>query len=130
MVLGVLAIVDEQRLHHRLRVLFTMLNQGACIAGWYTEVVDQTLGTGWTKTEIGTGKYYDEAGLLHAAWVRQPKYRDMGWLEHEPTIDEYMWTYDAKCYLRSPLTNLDPLLGKWFLAGGPGGNNPECKKPL
>jgi hypothetical protein len=40
-----------------------------------------------------------------------------------------MTPVNNNCYRRSNLLDLGPLLGKWFLAGGPGGNNPACTKP-
>jgi len=108
--------------------LFTMLDKGACSASWYTEVADQKPGTAWVQTEIGTGKFGDTAVPGEAAWVRQPLYWDMSYLLQEPKIDEYMQPYDTLCYSRSKLTDLGALLGKRFLAGGPGGYNPLCTK--
>jgi hypothetical protein len=111
--------------------LFTMLNQGACYGGWYTEVLDMTSPSGgtWVKTEIGTGQFHNVAGDLRSAWVRQPKYRDIGWIEQDPPVDSFMEPRNADCYTRSDLLDLGPLLGQRFLAGGPGGNNPACTKP-
>ena len=108
--------------------LFTLLNKGACTANWYVEVLDQKPGTAWVQTEVGTGKYGHEAGPGEAAWVRQPFYWDMNWLLQEPKIDQPMLPRDNNCYTRSALIDLGPLLGKRFLAGGPGGYNPLCTK--
>jgi hypothetical protein len=108
--------------------LFTLLNKGACSANWYTEVVDQKPGTAWVQTEIGTGKFHYEAGPGEAAWVRQPMYWDMNYLLQEPKVDQRMEPRNDKCYTRSDLIDLGPLLGKQFRAGGPGGDNPLCTK--
>jgi hypothetical protein len=108
--------------------LFTLLDKGACSANWYTEVADQKPGTAWVQTEIGTGKYGHEAAPGEAAWVRQPLYLDMNWLLQEPKIDEPMVPINMACYTRSALIDLGLPLGKWFLAGGPGGYNPLCTK--
>jgi len=108
--------------------LFTLLNKGACTANWYVEVLDQKPGTAWVQTEAGTGKYGHEAVPGEAAWVRQPFYWDMNWLLQEPKSDQLMEPGNDKCYTRSILIDLGPLLGKRFLAGGPGGYNPLCTK--
>ncbi|HZF50886.1 MAG TPA: neprosin family prolyl endopeptidase [Polyangiaceae bacterium] len=108
--------------------LFTLLNKGACTANWYTEVADQKPGTAWVQTEIGTGEFGDKALPGEAAWVRQPLYWDMNWVLQEPKIDQLMEPINDKCYRRSDLIDLGPLLGKRFLAGGPGGYNPLCTK--
>ncbi|MCK6591380.1 MAG: neprosin family prolyl endopeptidase [Polyangiaceae bacterium] len=108
--------------------LFTLLNKGACSANWYVEVADQKPGLAWVETEVGTGEYGDQAVPGDAAWVRQPMYWDMNWLLQEPKIDRHMVPENKSCYTRSPLLDMGPLLGKRFLAGGPGGYNPQCTK--
>jgi hypothetical protein len=108
--------------------LFTLLNKGACTAGWYTEVADQKPGTAWVQTEIGAGKFHNDAGPGEAAWVRQPLFWDMNWLLQEPKVDEHMQPEKKECYTRSDLVDIGPLLGKRFLAGGPGGYNALCTK--
>jgi hypothetical protein len=108
--------------------LFTLLNKGACTANWYVEVLDQKPGAAWVQTEAGTGKFGNQAVPGEAAWVRQPLYWDMNWLLQEPKIDQPMLPRDNNCYTRSALIDLGPLLGKRFLAGGPGGYNPLCTK--
>jgi hypothetical protein len=90
--------------------------------------VDQKPGTVWVQTEIGTGKFGDQAVPGEAVWVRQPLYLDMNWLLQEPNVDEHMKPENKECYKRSALIDLGPPLGKRFLAGGPGGYNPLCTK--
>ena len=55
--------------------LFTMLNGGACGSAWYGEVLKDKPGE-TPKTEMGSGRF-PEAGLLNAAYVRNPKYHDV-----------------------------------------------------
>jgi hypothetical protein len=108
--------------------LFTLLDKGACSANWYVEVADQTPGTAWVKTEMGSGKFDFAAGPGEAASVRQPLYLDESWVVREVAVDRWMEPYEQLCYTRSTLLDLGPVLGKQFLAGGPGGYNPLCTK--
>jgi Neprosin len=108
--------------------LFTQLDKGACSANWYVEVADQTPGTTWAKTEMGSGKFVEDAGRGEAASVRQPLYLDESWGVREVGVDERMSPEEKLCYTRSALLDLGPVLGKQFRAGGPGGYNPLCTK--
>jgi Neprosin len=108
--------------------LFKLLDKGACRANWYLEALDKKPGTAWVQTEMGTGKFPEEAGFGEAAWVRQPLYRDRDWVLREVALDERMVPEKLECYKRSELFDLGPAVGKVFLAGGPGGYSPLCTK--
>ena len=100
--------------------LFSMLNGGACGSAWYGEILNRTSGA--IKTEMGSGKFA-EAGMLNAAYVRNPKLHDISLFGVEPQDDWSMIPYNPTCYDRSPL---------WehvFFFGGPGGKNPACTWP-
>jgi len=113
--------------------LFTLLNQGGCSAHWYGEVSDPELSDGWTKTDMGS-KLSAEAGLLYAAYVRQPAFRDSDWyvLEVPATNAPKLLDvkpYKAACYSRSPLYEVALPWGAIFFLGGDGGDTPECTGP-
>jgi hypothetical protein len=100
--------------------LFTMLKGGACGSAWYGEILNRTSGA--IKTEMGSGKFAG-AGMLNAAYVRNPKFHDISLFGVEPQDDWSMVPYNPICYDRSPL---------WkhvFFVGGPGGKNPACTWP-
>jgi hypothetical protein len=105
--------------------LFTMLSSGACVSLWYGEVAwrKPAKATGWVKTEMGSGKFAD-AGLLHAAYVRNPTYYDLSWFGIEPP-DQFISApfFNKDCYSRTPKEN------RIFFLGGPGGNHPGCVAP-
>jgi len=69
--------------------LFKQLNGGACRTQWYGEVARWKPATakGWSKTEMGSGKFAAE-GLLNAAYVRNPRYYDSLWFGVEPQGSE------------------------------------------
>ncbi len=107
---------------------FTMLNNGGCRASWYLEVLDIKPGTAWAQTQMGTGKFGHLASLGEAAWVRKPMYLDMNYLPLEVTVDAHMGPEKLECYRRSDLLDMGSGLGRYFLAGGPGGFNLLCTK--
>jgi hypothetical protein len=98
--------------------LFTMLKGGACGSAWYGEVLNRKPGA--IETEMGSGEFA-EAGLLNAAYVRNPVYFDLSWQQVEPQDDWSMIPYNPLCYDRSSLWNHHMILG------GPGGKNPACE---
>jgi len=108
--------------------LFTMLNKGGCSAEWYLEALDRKPGTAWAETEMGAGKFVAEAGPGEAARVRMPLYLDMNWVLSEPPVYYGVSPVNNQCYTRSKLMDLGLVLGKYFLAGGPGGYNSLCTK--
>jgi hypothetical protein len=71
---------------------------------------------------MGSGKFA-EAGLLNAAYVRNPKFYDISWFGVEPEDDSSESPYEPLGYDRSPLWD------SVFFFGGPGGKNPGCKWP-
>jgi hypothetical protein len=113
--------------------LFTMLNQGGCRADWYGEVSDPWLSDGWTNTKMGSG-LSAEAGLLYAAYVRQPTFRDLDWYVLEvPARDAPklldVTPYKAACYSRSQLYEVALPWGDIFFLGGAGGDAQGCTGP-
>ena len=109
--------------------LFTMLKTGGCRAHWYAEVYDGTP-VNWTFTDMGSGQFAS-AGLNQAAYIRQPTFRDMNWLEMVPVDDgtNHSKPNVPACYTRSKWLDIYPLLsvlGKGFFYGGPGGGSSGC----
>jgi hypothetical protein len=100
--------------------LFMMLNGGACGSAWYGEVLN--IKSDAVKTEMGSGKFV-EAGLLNAAYVRNPMYIDLSWTPVEPQEDWAVTPYAPLCYDRSILWE------HYIFLGGPGGKNPACQWP-
>ena len=101
--------------------MFTMLNGGACGAGWYGEVFnDEPLKT--PETEMGSA-YFPEAGMPNVAYFRYPMYYDLSWVPVEPLDDHHPQPFEPLCYGRAPLT--DGIL----VCGGPGGFNSACQWP-
>ena len=100
--------------------LFSMLSGGACGSAWYGEVLKGKAGA--PKTEMGSGRF-PEAGLLNAAYVRNPKYHDVSLLGVEPQDDFHMVPYVPLCYGRAPMWNHKVILG------GPEGFNSGCIWP-
>jgi hypothetical protein len=98
--------------------LFTMLNGGACGSAWYGEVLNTASYA--VSTEMGSGDFA-EAGLLNAAYVRNPVYFDLSWQQVEPQDDWSMIPYNPLCYDRSSLWEHHMILG------GPRGKNPACE---
>jgi hypothetical protein len=106
---------------------FTRLNQGACRSNWYGEVYNPNPRS-TARTEMGSGQFAD-ADLLYAAYVRNLTYYDPLWFGTEPEDGNAMIPNVPSCYSRSPLKLGLPPWNNYFLLGGPGGRNPECKWP-
>jgi hypothetical protein len=116
--------------------LFTMLNGGACRSNWYGEVYNPKVyspdpsNKGPVKTEMGSG-HFAEAGLLAAAYVRNPRYYDLYWFGMEPndSPEAVMTPNEESCYTRSALEKDAAPWESVFFLGGPGGMSPGCQWP-
>jgi hypothetical protein len=109
--------------------LFKVLNGAACTAAWYGELYDETP-SAWTWTDMGSGEF-QSAGYGYAAYIRDPKWRDLLFTSQFPVDDPvfkttYMGPYVEKCYDRSPLTVGAPPWSRYTYLGGPGGDAPGC----
>ena len=105
---------------------FTMLNQGACNAHFYSEIYDGTP-EAWTFTDMGSGLPLD-AGPNRVAYMRRLTFREPLWVEVEVT--ETMGVRSQKeitaCYTRTDLELGGPLTGNFFFYTGQGSDAPGC----
>jgi hypothetical protein len=109
--------------------LFTKLHTGACVAAWYLEVATWKYDPAkpWPKTEGGSGKFPD-AGLLKAAYVRNPKYLDnyFAGFGLDARIDQSSKPYNPLCFRHQEVYWGAHRL---IVMGGPGGTDQACKGP-
>jgi hypothetical protein len=113
--------------------LFTTLHTGACLASFYIEVARWRSNPSdppkpWPKTEGGSGNFPD-AGLLNAAYVRNPKYLDTYFyagLGVDATDDRPSEPYHPLCYeYKEVYWGAHHLI----VMGGSGGKNSGCTGP-
>jgi hypothetical protein len=97
---------------------------------WYGEVYDPTPAD-WTWTDMGSGQF-ESAGYGYAAYVKDPKFRDLLFNPWDPVddasnLDRYGMTRNVpECYTRSALTVGAPPWGRCVYLGGPSGDAPRC----
>jgi hypothetical protein len=118
----------EELLGYYPASLFKILNGPACMSAWYGEAARRKPASaiGWAKTEMGSAQF-PVAGLLNAAYVRNPKYYDTLWFGLDAKVDLIMGPiYEPSCYRW-----MEVYWGanRFVLLGGPGGKDPGCKLP-
>lgn len=106
--------------------LFTMLNQGACRAHFYSEIYDGTPDD-WTWTDMGSGLPLD-AGANKVAYMRRLAFREPLWVEVEVTkaMDNRSKLEISECYTRTSLKSDSPFTGNFLNYSGEGGDAPGC----